>query len=88
MPQELDELELAILRAIVRWGIEPGPTGNRHELGIAAIHKVHVERGGSPDDWFLLKRAMPHAMETLVLHGYLDEDTAKPTAKGDAALNR
>jgi hypothetical protein len=88
MADELDDLELAILRAIVRWGLEPGPTGNRHELGMAAIQKVHVERGGTPDDWYTLKRRMPHAMETLVLGGYLDEDTATATSLGHRALNR
>ncbi|MFD1713755.1 hypothetical protein ACFSBZ_04655 [Amnibacterium flavum] len=88
MADELDDLELAILRAIVNWRIEPPETGNRHDLGMAAISKVHVEQGGGTDDWYALKQRMPHAMETLILRGYLDEDTAEATPKGRAILNR
>lgn len=88
MADSLDDLELAILRAIVNWRIAPPSTGNLHDLGMAAIAKVQVELGGSTDDWFSLKQRMPGAMETLVLQGYLDEDTASATDKGIQALNR
>ena len=88
MADSLDDLELAILRAIVNWRIAPPATGNLHDLGMAAISKVQVEQGGGTDDWYALKQRMPGAMETLVLKGYLDEDTATATDKGLEALNR
>ena len=88
MANELDDLELALLRAITNWRLGPSTAGNRHDMGMAAIEKVHVERGGSTDDWFTLKRAMPGAMETLIVGGYLDEETGVTTERGRALLAR
>jgi len=77
-----------MLRAITVWRLGPANAGNRHALGMAAIEKVHLERGGDAGDWYRLKRMMPVVMETLVVGGYLDEDAGETTAKGRALLAR
>lgn len=84
----LDEVELALLRAIRFWALGDRFPGNRHGLGMAAVDKVHLEQGGGPDDWHALKRAMPHAMESLVIGGLLDDESGTVTARGAAILDR
>lgn len=83
----LDEVELALLRAIRFWGLAGRFAGNRHGLGMAAVDKVHLEQGGSTGDWHQLKRAMPTAMETLVVGGYLDDEAGVVTSTGMAILD-
>ncbi len=83
----LDEVELALLRAIRFWGLAGRFAGNRHGLGMAAVDKVHLEQGGSTSDWHQLKRAMPAAMETLVVGGYLDDEDGVVTPLGIEVLN-
>lgn len=85
---DLDETELALLRAIAFWRLGTAHAGNRHGLGMAAVDKVHLERGGGTGDWHILKRDMPHAMETLVLRGYLDEEAGVVTDEGRRLLDR
>jgi hypothetical protein len=84
----LDDVELALLRAIRFWDLAARHAGNRHALGMAAVDKVHLEQGGSTGDWHRLKRAMPVAMETLVVGGYLDDEAGVVTPLGTATLNR
>lgn len=84
----LDEVELALLRAIRFWGLAASHAGNRHALGMAAVDKVHLEQGGSTADWHQLKRAMPVAMESLVVGGYLDDEGGVVTPLGISILNR
>lgn len=86
--RDLDELELAVLRAITVWRLGLGNAGNLHALGMAAVEKIRTEQRGNTDDWYRMKRKVPHTMETLVLGGYLDEQSGETTPKGRAILDR